>query len=87
MQNIEKELRDRVKGFGEMEINFVDYVSMLKEIFESENVEKNPAEFARIIENYFADEIIEIESVLKGFRFDDAREKSALFFDKKLLKI
>lgn len=82
MRNIEKELRDRVKGFGEMEINFVDYVSMLKEIFESENIEKNPAEFAKIIENYFADEIIEIESVLKGFRFDDAREKSALFFDK-----
>lgn len=82
MQDIEKELRERVKGFGEVNVSFIDYISILNDLFETQNITKTPEKFADVIESYFADEIVEIEDILKGFRFDDAREKSNLFFDK-----
>lgn len=82
MQDIEKELRERVKGFGEVNVSFIDYISILNDLFEAQDITKTPEKFADVIESYFADEIVEIEDILKGFRFDDAREKSNLFFDK-----
>lgn len=82
MQDIEKELRERVKGFDEVNVSFIDYISILNELFETQNITKTPEKFASVIESYFTNEIVEIEDVLKSFRFDDAREKSNIFFDK-----
>lgn len=82
MENIEKELKSRIEGYDGLNISFIDYVSILNDIFESESIEKDPKIFAEIIENYFGEEIVDIENFLRGYQFDSAREKSDMFFDK-----
>lgn len=82
MSNIEQEFAARIKQYGDTDITFIDYISIVDSIFDEQKLTRDPEVFAKVIQKTLGNEILDIENIIKSYKFDAAREKSSLFFDK-----
>lgn len=82
MIDVNLELKKELKDLDGDSITFINYVKILNDIFERNEIEKDPKIFAKAIESSIGNELLDIENILKAYKFDSAKEKSGFFFGK-----